>query len=132
VNTAAMFGFLGIFAVAIGGVLALAFKALSAEKRAGEQKARADSGDVNMTSLAAMLADMTNRHREEKERGDKLDDVVAKLLVEMASGPSVGAFDRLRTIIAAAKTADRDGQGVVSAPTSADARADTRLFRPGE
>jgi len=122
-------GALGV--AAIVGVLTLALKALSAERRAGEQKARADSLDVNLTGLAAQLADMTNRCNEERQRADRLDSAYAKMLADVAAMPATGAFSRLLAIMSAAKTAARDPREL-PAPISADAGSDSDLLKPGE
>lgn len=91
---------------AIGGVLTLALKALASERRAGEQKARADMAEVNQTSLAAMLAD-------EKNRGDRLEDANATLLAELAGLDANGSFGRLLKVLGSSKTASDFGPRAV-------------------
>jgi len=137
--TAALLGLAGLFLVATGGVLTMGLKALSAErrvtaaeKRAGEQKARGDALDVNLTGLAAQLSDMTNRHREEKERADHADDTVAQMLTEMAARPATGSYAVLLQIIAARHAERRDGTRAMPAPASTVAGLDTGLLKPGE
>lgn len=124
-------------AVTVIAVLAafvpLAFVAIAATKRTGEQKARADVLDVNITGVAAQLADMTTRHKEQKERADKLSDLHAKMLVEMAGLPSAGSYQRLLSLIAAAQgTPAGDRQGGVPAPEPTEPGLDSRLLSPGE
>jgi hypothetical protein len=114
----------------MAGVIALALKALSAERRAGEQMARANSLDVNLTNLAAMLADAENRHREEKERADRLDDAVSQMVADMVAGPVDGATRRLLQKANATKSARGDGARELHPPRSADVEAGTELLDP--
>ena len=113
-------------AVALAGlgsaaaVLVLALKGWSTERRAGEQKARADALDVNLTNMAAMLADSTNREKEQRERAEKANRTITALLAEMAAAPAGGSYRRLIALISAAESAQE--------PTSED----NRLLKPGE
>lgn len=117
---------------AIGGVLTLALKALASERRAGEQKARADALDINLTGLAAQLADTNSLRLQEKQRADRLDDAYAQLLSEMAARGATGSYAVLLQIIAAAKANGGDGARGVHSPIGTDGGADTRLLKPGE
>lgn len=99
-------------AAASAAVLTLAIKALGAERRAGDQKARADALDVNLTGLAAQLAEMTNRHREEKQRADGLDDLFAQVLTR-AAGPARGSYELLLAEVRAYYAKRGDGARAV-------------------
>lgn len=130
--TAAVLALAGYSVTVLASVLVLAFRCLGAERRAGEQKARGDCLDVNLTGLAAQLADMTNRHREEKERADHADDTVAQMLAEMAARPAAGSYAVLLQIIAAKHAERRDGSRAMPAPAGAHDGLDTELSRPGD
>ena len=112
-----------------GALLTLALALRSAERARGDQKARGDTLDVNLTGLAAQLADMTNRLREEKARADALDDLLAAYAV---SGPVDGEYDRLLQEWRTVRAPNRDGARVVPAPASASQDDPDRLLDPGE
>lgn len=126
----AFFGGVGIAVVA---VLTMGLKAISAERRAGEQKARADSLDVNLADVTARYADVAKLHREEKERADALENA---WLAAIASEPVAGAHDRMLQALAAARAARDHGDGARALPDGGRAaeprRGDTDLLAPGE
>jgi hypothetical protein len=102
-------------AIVLAAVLPLAYTALAATKRAGEQKARADALDVNLAGMVAQRSDALNQARIEKERADGLDDLIAEMSVRRDVD---GAFDEL-LLKWARSTANRgDGAGIVHPPAS--------------
>jgi hypothetical protein len=122
---------IAIAVVAVASAVTLPFlKALSSERRAGEQKARADSLDVNLTGLAAQLADSTKREQEQKQRADRLSAVHAKLLAEVALMPADGSYRRFVQIMSSASPEGSDGAGSVYQPTGARPGTDTDLLDP--
>lgn len=132
--TAAVLGLAAMFTGALVGVITMALKALSAERRAGEQKARGDVGDVNQTALATMLSDMTNQRNEEKARVARLRKALAGLQAQIVSGPVNGSAARLLQAIATATAEDDHDSRELPEPVSADTSAprDSDLLRPGE
>jgi hypothetical protein len=95
-------------AAACGAVLTMALKALSAERRAGEQKARADSLDVNLTSIAALLADTTKQLQDARERMDALSEMA---ISDAANHPTDGSFKRLLALLGVNHAKGPDGAG---------------------
>lgn len=112
-------------------LVTFALKFASAEKRAAEQNGRAQVLDVNLTSLAAQLADVTNKAREEEERGDRLDDLFAKVLVR-AAGPVRGSYDELLQEVRDYYAKRGDGSTEVHQPASAGTAGPDELLKPGE
>ena len=124
-----------------GSVTLLAFLAFSwwhakqlrdSEHRWGEQKARGDALDVNLTGIAAQLSDVTTKHQEVKARADRMSKALSKLVALIAARPVDGSARVLLQEIAAASAAEGDhGDGDVPVRSGADAGGDTELLRPG-
>ena len=119
----------GGIAISVGGVLVLAFKALSAERRAGEQKARADVLDANHTIAARQLADTAAQLKDAQERLDDLSTALVNMAGDM---PVNGSFHRLLQVADRRKAASGDGAGSVHHDESSDAGRDDGLLKPGE
>ena len=123
-----------------GALLTLALALRSAEHARGDQKARGDALDVNLTGLAAQLADTTtreqqalNREKEQRERANKLETA---WLAAVAAEPVAGAHARMLAALAAARAAHAHGGDSGDVPDAGPAPrsrvGDTRLLDPGE
>lgn len=116
-------------AAAVSGLIALALKALSAEKRGGD--ARADEAGLakSLEFMTRQRDDAETRANEERNRADALDS----LLAEMAtSGPVDGAFDRLLSKWQAARTRRHDPAAMPAPSGTATASSGDELLRPGD
>lgn len=126
-----IWGVLGFGSLAISIIAGAFIRALSAEKARGEADKRAAVLDANNTILQRDKADLADQLKLATERGDRLDDAFAKMLDEVASGASVGAYQRLLKIIAATKAARGGGSApAVPAPTAAVHGPGSELLDP--
>lgn len=115
-------------AAAISGLIALAIKAIGAERRSGDARADASGLAKSLESVTKQRDDADQRADDERKRADALDS----LLAEMATtGPVDGAFDRLLAKWQASR-ARRDDPAAVPAPSSTPATNGDELLRPGD
>lgn len=121
---------IGIFAGAVLSVAFVAFREATGRRKA---EVRAATAEANATSYATQLTDSTNREKEQKQRAEKANATIQKLLAEMATAPAAGSWDRLVSVIEAARAAEGgDGDGVLHLPAGADGGSDWGLLKPGE
>jgi hypothetical protein len=115
-----------IFAGTMLPIAIVAFREATGRREEAVARAKAEA---NATSYATQLADMTNRHREEKQRADNIEDAV----MQSAVGSVAGSHGQLLQAIAAARAARGDGSRAVPADAAAAAprRGDTDLLPPG-
>jgi hypothetical protein len=116
----------GLVAV-VGALMTLAVIAIQATRRAGDEKARRSELAVRVESVTAKNNDLAQRLKDEKERGDALDDLIAELAI---AGPVDGEFKRLLQRWATQRPDDRPG--IVHPPASPASPGSDDLLRPGE
>lgn len=99
--------------IVVSALLTLAIYAITSTRRAGDEKAGRAEFAARNESLTAQVADLASRLKDEKERADALDDLIAELAV---AGPVDGAYDRLLQKWATSKPGG--GARVVPPPAS--------------
>lgn len=108
-------------------VASLALYALVATKQGGNEKAARAELAVRIEALTAANTDLATRLKDEKERADALDDLIAEMAIV---GPVPGAYERLLQRWATGRPGDR--ARAVPAPTTATKPGPDDLLPPGE
>lgn len=88
------------FIAGAGAVLSLAFRALSAERRAGKAETKAAALDANHSHVSIRLAETAELLKDAQERIDELANELAKLA---AAAPTTGSYWRLLLALNARK-----------------------------
>ncbi len=114
---------------AVGGLIALAVAAISAERRCGDARADESALAVRFESMTAQRDAESRRADDEKERANALDDLLADAAV---TGPVLGAYDRLLQTWRARRAPSSDGARAVPTPAPTADPGPDDLVRPGE
>lgn len=127
--TAAVVALALALAAAVGGFIALAVKALDAERRCGDARSDKSALAVRLETRTAERDDLANRLDDERTRANALDDLLANSAI---AGPVDGAYERLLSSWATERAAHRDGtRALPTAPAAASPGPDD-LLRPGQ
>jgi hypothetical protein len=113
-------------AAAVGGLIALAVKAISAERRCGDARSDESAVAVRFESMTKQRDDAETRADDERKRANALDDLLAEMA---ASGPVDGAYQRL---LSKWKTTRARGDAAPAVPAPSAPAASDELMRPGD
>jgi hypothetical protein len=104
-------------AAAIGGLIALALKALSAERRCGDARSDEASLAARLESMVKQRDDESTRADYEKGRADALDDALADAALNNV-GPVDGSLGRLLQAWTRIRAKSGDGTRVLPTPAA--------------